>query len=109
MHSIREVRKAKGLDQLEFSKCMGVSRQTISNWECGRNTSKDIEEKLKDFIRSNNMEAEFPLDGVKNNENAMLSKKYIGEILIKAELILARAEADRLTAESIVDSLKNYL
>lgn len=109
MHSIREVRKAKGLDQLEFSKCMGVSRQTISNWECGRNTSRDMEDRLKDFIRSNNMEAEFPLDGVKKNENAMLPKRFIGEILIKAELILARAEADRLTAESIVDSVKKYL
>jgi transcriptional regulator with XRE-family HTH domain len=109
MHSIREVRKHQGLDQLQFSKCMGVSRQTISNWECGRNTSKDMESRLISFIKKNGIEDEFPLDGAKKNENSVVPRRVIGEMMIKAEGILARSELDRLTAESIIDSLKKYL
>ena len=33
---IEEIRKAKGIRQEEFAKCMGVSRQTISSLENGR-------------------------------------------------------------------------
>ena len=35
-NKIEEIRKARGIRQEEFSKCMGVSRQTISSLENGR-------------------------------------------------------------------------
>ena len=35
-NKIEEIRKARGIRQEEFAKCMGVSRQTISSLENGR-------------------------------------------------------------------------
>lgn len=32
---IKRIRLAKGLEQNEFADAVGVSRQTISNWETG--------------------------------------------------------------------------
>lgn len=36
---VREVRKSKGLQQSEFAQMLGVSHATLSNLECGKNTS----------------------------------------------------------------------
>lgn len=33
---VEEIRKEKGIRQVDFAKCMGVSRQTISSLETGR-------------------------------------------------------------------------
>lgn len=36
MHRIRELRRARGLSQVEFCARMGVSQGTLSSWESGR-------------------------------------------------------------------------
>lgn len=34
-NQVKRIRLAKGLEQNEFAEVLGVSRQTISNWETG--------------------------------------------------------------------------
>ena len=38
---LQEVRKEKGLRQDEFARRLGVSHTTLSNLECGKNTSTE--------------------------------------------------------------------
>lgn len=47
--SIAALRKAHGLTQAELAARLGVDKQSISNWECGRNTPwpRDQEAYLK--------------------------------------------------------------
>ena len=48
---IEEIRKAKGIRQEEFAKCMGVSRQTISSLENGRyNPSITLAHKIAKYF-----------------------------------------------------------
>ena len=35
---LRYARQALGIDQLALARIVGVDRQSVSNWECGRNT-----------------------------------------------------------------------
>ena len=35
---LRYARQALGMDQLALAHLVGVDRQSVSNWECGRNT-----------------------------------------------------------------------
>ena len=48
---LKEERNKRGLSQMEFSKIIGVSQQTIGSWETGR-TSPDYESlnKIADFF-----------------------------------------------------------
>ena len=42
---IRECRREKGYSQAEFAKRLGVSHATLSNLECGKNTSTETLQK----------------------------------------------------------------
>lgn len=56
---IKKIRLAKGLEQEEFAEIIGVSRQTISNWETGyRNISAKNIKKLLVFCDKNNIKVD---------------------------------------------------
>lgn len=51
MNRIAELRKQKGLKQIDFASAMGVSQSTLSNWETGRNQADpDSLIKLADYF-----------------------------------------------------------
>lgn len=53
-NKVEELRKALGLNQDEFAKTIGVSRQTISSIETGKyNPSLELAFKIADFFNKN--------------------------------------------------------
>ena len=47
---IREYRKQKGYLQSDFAKRLGISHTTLSNWECGKNTSTETLQKALSIL-----------------------------------------------------------
>jgi transcriptional regulator with XRE-family HTH domain len=94
---VRAARKSLGLDQSDLAVMLGVSTQTVSNWERGQRPSPKSGEKLKRFLEMNRIENEF------SDKNRLLAiKKEMAEIMIKAEMTV-------LTMNGIIDNLKKYL
>ena len=94
---VRAASKSLGLDQPELAVMLGVSTQTVSNWERGQRPSPKSGAKLERFLEMNRIEDEY---SDKNRLEAI--KKEMAEILIKAEMTV-------LTMKSIIASLKKYL
>lgn len=55
-HIIKEIRLAKGLEQKEFAKILGVSKTTVCNWETGykKISAKNIK-KILAYCEQNNI------------------------------------------------------
>lgn len=55
-HIIKEIRLAKGLEQKEFAKILGVSKTTVCNWETGNKqiSAKNIK-KILEYCQQNNI------------------------------------------------------
>jgi transcriptional regulator with XRE-family HTH domain len=94
---VRAARKSLGLDQCELANMLGVSTQTVSNWERGQRPSPKSGEKLKRFLETNRME-----DGFSDANRLAAIKKELSEIMIKAEMTV-------LTMNGIIANLKKYL
>lgn len=52
--NIRNSRKSKNMTQKELAKRLGVSHNTISDWESGKH-KPDIKNKLRDSLKENNI------------------------------------------------------
>ena len=98
---IRELRQKLGLTQLEFAKKIGVSENTIQNWERGRKIPASKDEILRSFalktqnyagggeqtnVNGNN------IDGNTVNVNPAESVEKLMELLTAKEASLAKAQ-----------------
>ncbi len=77
---IKELRTAQGLTQVEFAKCLSVSKQAVSNWE-NNNIQPSIEMliRIADFF---GVSTDYLLG--RNNDNSLdvssLSKEAVAHI-----------------------------
>ena len=79
--NIRRLRIARGLNQVEFGKIMGVTKQCVSNWE-NDNVMPSLEMAAKmsdffavsiDYLIGRNCKADLDIQGLSNDEIAHIS------------------------------------
>lgn len=89
--NIKELRKKKGLSQTELAKKLGVSRQTIVNYEKGEVIPESKKELLHSILQSDNT-----IITEENVEYYTKPSGYRKKILEKEEEISARMETVKL-------------
>ena len=111
MSKLKEARKGKGMTQSELAKACGISRNSIVNWETGKNTPKlgDIEklsavlgisphELMENSLEINNKEKE------KTTDTQPKGYAYWGGVIDEARKVAERG--DEMEMSSIEPLLK---
>ncbi len=111
---IKAVRNESGLNQLEFSKCIGITRQYLSLIESGDRTPSDL---VKNAIcREYNICREWLEDGIEPmhptqelSDIALITRAMEGQSENKKELIRMLASMPDELLNQFVEYLKTYL
>lgn len=80
---IKDLRKKKGLSQLELAEKLVVSRQAVSGWEAG--TSRPSIENLQSLSRLFNIPLEMLLDNTAEVDSTAAPEKISAEEQVKEE------------------------
>lgn len=105
MYNIKDIRRHMGFTQQQMSEAMMVSKQTIHNWESGKHTSKDLDEKLKKFINENKLGNIFTCSKIDKEyleDKVIIGKNDILKIMIEAEIAL-------ISISKVIDRFKEYI
>lgn len=78
---IKEIRKKMGLTQLEFGKLLGVSDQTVSNWEISGHVPTPIYAKIENLLKEKTQKRD--------------ATDHVGRILDQMEQERSAMDADR--------------
>ena len=105
---IKAVRNESGLNQLEFSKCIGITRQYLSLIESDDRTPSDIVKKAicREWLEDG-IEPMHPTQEL--SDIALITRAMEGQNENKKELIRMLANMPDELLEKFVENLKTYL
>lgn len=111
---LKKIRKALNMTQAEFGEKIGLSQNTIANYECGRRAL--TEQTIRSVCREFNVNIEWLLKGKEpmfieiDKMDALIAKMLAGQNETAVQLFKAFAELDESDwqiVQKIIDNLKN--
>ncbi len=111
---LKKIRNALNMTQAEFGEKIGLSQNTIANYECGRRAL--TEQTVKSICREFNVNRDWLLEGKEpmfieiNKMDALIAKMLAGQNETAVQLFKAFAELDESdwqVIQKIIDNLKN--
>lgn len=111
---LKKIRNALNMTQAEFGEKIGLSQNTIANYECGRRAL--TEQTIRSICREFNVNKSWLLEGtgsmfVETDElEILIAKMLAGQNETAVQLFKAFAESDESdwqVIQKIIDNLKN--
>jgi len=106
MRDIKKIRLHLNLDQAQMAKELGLTRQTISNWETGHTKSKRMHDCLCSIVSKKGLGSYFP-DYADKKDFSSVRSDVIASVILGLEVARSKLKDAVASFDESMDILKS--